>query len=329
MNTQEILRQLQNSGIRVLGTTVDSSTVYIEDPACILRSFETFMDYAWVIISIITGIMLFGWAIALLRGAKNTVPTNLRNLIIMFATLATIRPIANMIWGGDLFGRGCRQIAISTDTVRQIISQRDKKLHDSEKLYEVLDIHDTGTVHVAVSNTPGNGNSAPTPPSHNRPISEPRPQPIKSERYAVSAIASNKDVIYTHNDGTRTRYTGGTRAWRNTNPGNLRDSKFARNTGAIGVAGGFAVFPTEQVGTTAIINLMRSQNYRNLTIADAISRYAPPSENDTAAYRRRIAELTGLSINTRIADLNDEQLGRVAAAIRRIEGWKAGQKIEL
>ena len=134
--------------------------------------------------------------------------------------------------------------------------------------------------------------------------------------------------MYTTADGRRVRRTGGTRAWRNLNPGNIRYSEFSRKAGAIGQAGGFAVFPDEETGTRAISSLLRGQSYNNLTIARAITRYAPPSENNTAAYHRRIQQITGLNINRRISDLSDGELSRVVDAIRAIEGWEAGRIIE-
>ena len=79
----------------------------------------------------------------------------------------------------------------------------------------------------------------------------------------------------------------------------------------------------------AISSLLRSSSYINLTIAGAISRYAPPVENDTAAYHRRIQELTGLSINRRISELSNTELTRVASAIRTIEGWTPGRIIKM
>ena len=75
----------------------------------------------------------------------------------------------------------------------------------------------------------------------------------------------------------------------------------------------------------AIAALLRSNSYNKLTVAGAISRYAPPFENDTAAYHRKIEKLTGLSVNKRMADLSDAQLQQVANAIRTIEGWTPGR----
>ena len=145
----------------------------------------------------------------------------------------------------------------------------------------------------------------------------------------ISAQEMSRDVVYTNRDGTRYRKTGGSRAWRNNNPGNIRYSAFTRRAGAIGQAGGFAVFPDESTGMRAISSLLQSDSYINLTIAGAISRYAPPVENDTAAYHRSIQKLTGLSINRRISDLSEAELSRVANAIRQIEGWSVGRIVSM
>ena len=140
MNTDTIIRLLQNSGINVIGA--DASSVYIEDPSCILRGFENFIEYAWIIITAVTGVLLFGWAISMIRGAKNDIFTNLRNLIIMFATLSMVIPIINMIWGDDLFARGCKTIAISMDDLNTLLDMRDKKFND---------VHTDTTVPVSVT----------------------------------------------------------------------------------------------------------------------------------------------------------------------------------
>lgn len=143
MNTETIVRLLKNSGINVLGA--DSSSVYIEDPSCILRGFETFIEYAWVIITVITGVLLFGWAVSMIRGAKNDIFINMRNLIIMFATLAMVVPIVNVIWGDDLFARGCKKVAIPMNDLNTLLEARNKKLKKaSGDLYEDLRIYDSG-----------------------------------------------------------------------------------------------------------------------------------------------------------------------------------------
>lgn len=417
METATIIRLLSNAGFRVLGT--DGANLYIEDPSCILRSFQTFTEYAWIILTFITGMLIFGWAISMIRGAKNNIFINLRNLTIMFGTLAAAGAILNMIYGGDLFARGCQTVAVDINTVNEMLDMRQKKMSPQQTdLYESIDIYDSGVVraNVTANNTDDDhdntstdntviGDEISTPDDADDkfiPISQklsdtdkdklldilrrapdgtltiPRDQiktnddvlnklpngglPIEnipsvdelrdrlipapsqrdatannpsthhpsnpSEQEYTSAAALGRDVVYTTADGRRVRRTGGTRAWRNLNPGNIRYSEFSRNAGAIGQAGGFAVFPDEETGTRAISSLLREQSYNNLTIARAITRYAPPSENNTAAYHRRIQQITGLNINRRISDLSDGELSRVVDAIRAIEGWEAGRIIE-
>lgn len=417
METATIIRLLSNAGFRVLGT--DGANLYIEDPSCILRSFQTFTEYAWIILTFITGMLIFGWAISMIRGAKNNIFINLRNLTIMFGTLAAAGAILNMIYGGDLFARGCQTVAVDINTVNEMLDMRQKKMSPQQTdLYESIDIYDSGVVraNVTANNTDDDhdntstdntviGDEISTPDDADDkfiPISQklsdtdkdklldilrrapdgtltiPRDQiktdddvsnklpngglPIEnipsvdelrdrlipapsqrdatannpsahhpsnqSEQEYTSAVALGRDVVYATADGRRVRRTGGTRAWRNLNPGNIRYSEFSRNAGAIGQAGGFAVFPDEETGTRAISSLLRGQSYNNLTIARAITRYAPPSENNTAAYHRRIQQITGLNINRRISDLSDGELSRVVDAIRAIEGWEAGRIIE-
>lgn len=417
METATIIRLLSNAGFRVLGT--DGANLYIEDPSCILRSFQTFTEYAWIILTFITGMLIFGWAISMIRGAKNNIFINLRNLTIMFGTLAAAGAILNMIYSGDLFARGCQTVAVDINTVNEMLDMRQKKMSPQQTdLYESIDIYDSGVVraNVTANNTDDANDNTSTdntvigdeisiPDDADDkfiPISQklsdtdkdklldilrrapdgtltiPRDQiktdddalnklpngglPIEnipsvdelrdrlipapsqrdatannpsahhpsnpSEQEYTSAVALGRDVVYTTADGRRVRRTGGTRAWRNMNPGNIRYSEFSRNAGAIGQAGGFAVFPDEETGTRAISSLLRGQSYNNLTIARAITRYAPPSENNTAAYHRRIQQITGLNINRRISDLSDGELSHVVDAIRAIEGWEAGRIIE-
>ncbi len=140
----------------------------------------------------------------------------------------------------------------------------------------------------------------------------------------IFAMGIDFDVVYKMNNGAHIVRTGGTRAWRNMNPGNLRYTEFSRRMGAIGTAGGFAVFPDEHTGTLALDSLLKTSKYRDLSVADAIVRYAPPHENDTAGYRADLKKLTGIDLETRMADLNSENRTKMLRAIRQIEGWRVG-----
>ena len=117
----------------------------------------------------------------------------------------------------------------------------------------------------------------------------------------------------------------GSRNWRNHNPGNLEYGSFAKKFNAIGTDGRFAVFPAYQDGRKAKEALLfQGKNYKDLTIGQAISRYAPPSENNTRNYINTVVKATGASSETSLQSLSSNQRGAMLGAMEKIEGFKAG-----
>ncbi len=143
MNTETIIRILNNSGF--YGVYADDVYIYMEDPSCVLRSFETFAEYAWVIISVFTGLMLTGWAISMIRGAKNDIFNNLKNLILLFGTLSALGLIINLLYGGDIFAQGCKTIRAPISELNELLETRNNRL-GTDELYERLDVYDTGPI---------------------------------------------------------------------------------------------------------------------------------------------------------------------------------------
>lgn len=143
MNTETIIRILNNSGF--YGVYADDVYIYMEDPSCILRSFETFAEYAWVIISVFTGLMLTGWAISMIRGAKNDIFNNLKNLILLFGTLSALGLIINLLYGNDIFAQGCKTIRAPISELNELLETRNNRF-GTDELYERLDVYDTGPI---------------------------------------------------------------------------------------------------------------------------------------------------------------------------------------
>jgi hypothetical protein len=85
-----------------------------------------------------------------------------------------------------------------------------------------------------------------------------------------------------------------TRAKRNNNPGNIEYGSFAKRYGATGSDGRFAIFPDAASGFKALEGLLLSPAYIQLTVAEAIAKYAPANENDTKNYIAMVCEWTGL-----------------------------------
>lgn len=98
------------------------------------------------------------------------------------------------------------------------------------------------------------------------------------------------------------------RGIRNNNPGNLTGSDaWQGKTGADDK--GFAQFDTPEAGLRAMaVNLKNQPDKHGLDTVEAIvSKYAPPNENDTAAYVRAVASDLGVKPDEKI-DLNKPEM---------------------
>lgn len=110
------------------------------------------------------------------------------------------------------------------------------------------------------------------------------------------------------------------------NHGALEDGAFARSQpGYTGRNGRWATFATPEDGARAQVNLLR-KNYRNMSVAEVVQKYAPLSgENPEAAVRNYIGYVSsriGVDPDAKLTDDKYEQLG---AAMRAFETGKKGQ----
>lgn len=99
----------------------------------------------------------------------------------------------------------------------------------------------------------------------------------------IESLISGKGTsrVYGMADGSVETRTGGTRAWRSNNPGNIEYGSFAKSHGAIGSDGRFAIFSSYEAGRKAKENLLfEGKNYRNLTLDQAA-----PADRHHAAER--------------------------------------------
>ncbi len=144
------------------------------------------------------------------------------------------------------------------------------------------------------------------------------------DEFTTAWSPTNKVVHYKRADGSIVRKSGGSRAWRNNNPGNIISSTFSSANGAIGTDGTMAIFPNKKVGRKAIKTLLRGPSYRDLTIEEAIFRYAPPSENNSDSYVDFVAQTSGFAKSTVLSSLLIADLRKVIGAIGKMEGWEEG-----
>lgn len=143
MDTTRILKILENNGF--FNVRANGDFIFMEDPSCVLRSFQTFLDYAWVVILAITGILLFGWGLSKIRGAKDDILNNLKNLLLVFGIIAVLKPTMNLIYGDDLFAQGCKTVSVSIAEINELLASKDNDFgQKSTFLYEDLQIFDSG-----------------------------------------------------------------------------------------------------------------------------------------------------------------------------------------
>ena len=153
----------------------------------------------------------------------------------------------------------------------------------------------------------------------------------KGEKKFVRAYEGEswRTRIYETSDGRKYVKEGGSRSWRNNNPGNLKYGEWrnARRDGAIGMdRGGFAIFPDIKTGTEAQYKLIKKWQRENLTLEQFVYKYAPPNENDTKRYIRFLMrEMSISNKNMYLKNLNDNQIKKLGDYIREYEGWRVGK----
>lgn len=337
MNDATIINLLTNSGLNVSG--MDSDFIYFQDPSCIFPAFDTLLDYAWIAIMIFTGILIFGWGVLYIKnGFKvDTVFNNAKSLILILCTLGLVKPIVNIVYGDDLFSRQCEIKQVSRTAVNKLLEERSKRLGKSDEhlLYEnfvmIDSVYDS---YYTSENTDDTDDSETQVTSSNSTdeettISSSEQNTPHNNRTDISDVVAvtyeNRATIYIKQDGTKIKRSGGSPSWRNNNPGNIRKSIAAYDSSVIGTTDKWAVYPDEETGLEAITRLLRSKNYRNLTVQGAIHRWAPCSDgNNPENYTKRVSKMTGLNANAKIADLDNKDLKQIARAIQQVEGWIVG-----
>lgn len=99
-------------------------------------------------------------------------------------------------------------------------------------------------------------------------------------------------------------------AFVNNNPGNLR---FVGQQGATEGEGGFARFETAEEGYRALQRQIQLDAQRGLSLEQFISKYAPPSENNTELYIQQVQKMTGAGRNQPISRIPLDALSRAIA----------------
>jgi len=145
----------------------------------------------------------------------------------------------------------------------------------------------------------------------------------------VRAVEGGKGYTTVEYEDGRVERRSGMYGWRNNNPGNIENGEFAKKYGGLEGGGRYAVFPDEESGLKAAEALFfEGKNYKNLSIIDAVKRWAPYPENSREAqnkYAQAMADAAGVSVNDKAGSLNGEQRRAALLAQKQAEGNKAGR----
>ena len=147
----DVVKMLERSGLHVIGA--DNDSIFLEDPGCILRGFQSFIENAWIVLAVITGGLVMVWGLAMIRGSKNDIKNNFKTIVLILGILTVAGPILNTIYGGDLWGIGCRQISVKISQVNSLLDTHLKTSGDAS-LYEDINIYDSGAVYISESELP-------------------------------------------------------------------------------------------------------------------------------------------------------------------------------
>lgn len=92
----------------------------------------------------------------------------------------------------------------------------------------------------------------------------------------------------------------GTRAWRNNNPGNIWDGVGGGKTSRIWPSlpiddRGFVIYPSVEAGRAALERDLALKVNRGMSLTSLLNMYAPPIENNTAAYIANVSTWLGIN----------------------------------
>lgn len=129
---------------------------------------------------------------------------------------------------------------------------------------------------------------------------------------------------YYYKDGSYLTKENGTVAWRNNNEGNLRPGSLSSSR--IGVdKKNFAVFATPEDGHNAKKYLLfSSYSYKDLTLKDAIKKYAPASDNNNPDSYANFIMCNGKVENKVMCKYTTDEQERIMSSMKIQEGYKAG-----
>lgn len=135
--------------------------------------------------------------------------------------------------------------------------------------------------------------------------------PVFSEELDCNEVSFGE---YDYTDVSNNRPT------RNNNPGNIRKTK-RKYYGETSNDSGFESFAAPEWGYAAMFDLL-DRLYTNLSLNDAIHKWAPPFENNTEKYIKFVTKHTGYDRYKYKVDVKDESIIEFVKYMSILEGMK-------
>lgn len=133
---------------------------------------------------------------------------------------------------------------------------------------------------------------------------EEQSQPVSHSTITVEKVETTPAIQLTKKVGTLPRGV------RNNNPLNIRVGNDWQGERTVQTDGAFEEFESSAYGFRAAAKTIRTyqRKYGLKTINDIVSRFAPPSENNTSNYAKFVAKKMGIDVNAPINVFNDDVL---------------------
>lgn len=149
---------------------------------------------------------------------------------------------------------------------------------------------------------------------------------MSKSKFIKATSGPKGSVIYESKDGRKFCYSKGNWTWRNNNPGNLVPGEVSKRNGAIGKAGGFAIFPDYATGHQALLDLLKNTYYKEFNLKEVIDKYAPKDGgNDVENYVRFLRKKTGVTDDKKVKDFTKDEFEKLWKAIEQMEGQQKGE----
>ena len=111
-------------------------------------------------------------------------------------------------------------------------------------------------------------------------------------RYVKAESALNHTIIYSDDSGRFFRFSDGTWAWRNHNPGNLVPGDVSSRHNQIGTTEKFAIFPNYETGHEALLDCLQT-TYAKASIDKLVQAFAPEKDgNNVKVYTKFLRDKT-------------------------------------